>query len=458
MQTRDHNQLDFLTAAMPPEVWTLSAELQRVDQLLDDPRLLESLLTRLDPDRGRPSLPATQILRLFYLKERYQLSDRVLLQEVADSFHWRRFCHFGVADSLPHPTSLTYWRKRLGPMGIQELNATIVQQLREQKIVRGRRFRMDSTVIEANIHHPTDSGLIADGIRHITRQVRRLQSLAGDTAQHIRNRTRTVTKTVLALGKLLKRRTNHAQDDVRKLTEALAVIGEQQQRRAQQIVTRIRERLQTMPSHQRKRATRLLHRISQTAVRVQRVVAQSRAASEGERISDRVVSMVDGEARPIIKGKLGQRVQFGYKVQIMEAEQGFVTHYTVDKGNPSDTRALLPALDHHATAFGRSPQIVATDRGYFSAANERECQVRGIQTISLPQRGKKSAQRRQQEHRAAFRRAQRWRAGGEATISRLKRKYGLRRSRYWGYEAVTLGVGLGIWVHNIRRWSQYPTK
>lgn len=90
MQHYDHEQLDFLTAVMPSEVWTLPAELAAVDRLLPDPTIVAPLLVQLDPVRGRPSIPAAQILRLLYLKDRYQLADRVLMQEVADSFHCRR--------------------------------------------------------------------------------------------------------------------------------------------------------------------------------------------------------------------------------------------------------------------------------------------------------------------------------------------------------------------------------
>lgn len=187
---------------------------------------------------------------------------------------------------------------------------------------------------------------------------------------------------------------------------------------------------------------------------VQTVIQQSRAATAGERIADRVGSWADRDARPIKQGKVGQAVQFGYKVQGIEAEAGFVTDYTVERGNPADVDALGPALDRHHTQFGRPPDIVATDRGYYRASNEKDCQHRKIRTVAIPKRGKKSSKCQRHERRPAFRRAQRGRAGAEATISRLKRKYGLRRSRYRGYDAVAAGIGLGIFAHNIRRWAQ----
>ncbi len=450
MQRADHQQLDFLTAAMPSEVWTLPAELATVDRLLDDFTILAPLVNKLDPVRGRPSVPAAQVLRLFYLKERYQLSDRELIQEVSDSFHWRRFCHFGVADPLPHPTTLTYWRRRVGPEGILALNRAVTARLHADKVIRGRRFRIDSTVTEADIHHPTDAGLLADAIRRVTRRVRRLQAVIQEAPTPIRDRARSVKRRILEIGKVLKRRTGEAVAEVRRITEELARIGIAQGRAVAQLIEAAQEQIAVVDQA-------VAHRVAQVEDALQdlqTVIRQSRAATAGERIPDRMVSVADPDARPIKKGKLGKPVQFGYKVQIMEAENGFVTDYAVPTGNPPDAEALGPALDRHRAQFGRDPDIVATDRGYDSAHNQQDCQDRDIGTVAIPKRGKKSAARITEERTPAFRRAQRWRAGGEGTISRLKRKYGLRRSRYRGYDAVATGIGLGIFAHNVRRWAQ----
>lgn len=203
MQTWDHHQLDFWTAALPDELWRLPEELAQVDRFLDDRAMLAPLAAALDPTRGRPSLPVAQVLRLFYWQHRYQLSDRVLVQEVADSFHWRRFCHLGVTDPVPHPTSLTQWRHRLGPAGIAAVNAAVTRRLQTEKVLRGRRFRIDSTVTDADIHHPTDAGLLADGIRRLTRVAHQAQALLPDgPAQTIRDRGRAVQRRILAIGKV----------------------------------------------------------------------------------------------------------------------------------------------------------------------------------------------------------------------------------------------------------------
>jgi len=172
---------DSLGWALPPNLWELPEELALADRFLNDVRLLRPLASCLDLRRGRPSLPVAQVLHLFYLKEQYSLSDDVLLAEVSDSIHWRRFCHFGLADEMPNSSALSKWRHRLGAEGIREVNRSITLKLREEKVVRGRKVRIDSTVVDADIHYPTDSGLIADGVRRLARLGRKIRTAVGGT-------------------------------------------------------------------------------------------------------------------------------------------------------------------------------------------------------------------------------------------------------------------------------------
>ena len=184
-------------------------------------------------------------------------------------------------------------------------------------------------------------------------------------------------------------------------------------------------------------------------------MAQAREVVSGNRIiPDRIVSFFDPEARPIKKGKLGKTVEFGYKVRIDETESGFVTGYELYSGNPSDDDLLLPAIEQHIARFGAAPHAVATDRGFASRANEKSVEALGVARVSLPTRGKKSKKRSEHEKQLWFQDLQRYRAGGEAKISLLKRKYGLGRSRYRGLAGSKAWVGFGIWVHNLRKSAQ----
>ncbi len=443
---------------MPRELWELPEELALADRFLNDTRLLKPLAGCLDLEHGRPSLPVAQVLRLFYLKEQYRLSDDVLIREVSDSIHWRRFCHFGLADEMPDPSALSKWRHRLGADGIRKVNRAITLKLHAERVVRGRKIRVDSTVVDADIHYPTDSGLIADGVKRLTRLGKQIKSALETTVTEVHDRSRSVKKGLLGIGKLLRRRSGDAVQEVRKVTEALARIGERQARAVVRLSEEAQGKLARLRGKGRRRVERLLREASEMQRLLATVIDQSRKVTAGDKhIKERVVSLSDPDARPIKKGKLGQTVQFGYKVQLVEGEKGFVTDYVTEHGNPRDTDALVPDLDRHRSMFGSYPDIVAGDRGFSSYSNEEECRARGIRVIAIPRCGKRSKARIEEEHSPSFRRANRWRAGIEARISVLKRMYGLRRSRYRGYERVAMGVGLSIFGHNTRRWVKLMT-
>jgi len=419
-------------------------------------RLLEPLAGCLNLKHGRPSLPVAQVLRLFYLKEQYRLSDEVLIREVSDSIHWRRFCHFGLTDEMPDPSALSKWRHRLGADGIRKVNRAITLKLHEEKVVRGRKIRIDSTVIDADIHYPTDSGLIADGVKRLTRLGKQVQSAVKGTVTAVHDRSRSVKKRLLGIGKLLRRRSGDAVQEVRKVTEELARIGERQMRTVAHLSEEARQKLARLRGKAvRRKAEGLLHKVSEMQRLLEAVIDQSRKVTAGEiHIKERVVSLSDPDARPIKKGKLGQTVQFGYKIELVEGEKGFVTDCVTEHGNPRDTDALVPALDRHRSTFGSYPDIVATDRGFSSYSNEEECRARGVRVIAIPRCGRRSKARVMEEHSPSFRRASRWRAGIEARISVLKRMYGMRRSRYRCHDRVAMGVGLSIFAHNTCRWAR----
>jgi transposase, IS5 family len=213
------------------------------------------------------------------------------------------------------------------------------------------------------------------------------------------------------------------------------------------------QKLAKLRGKARRQAERLLHQASEKQRLLAIVIDQSRKVTAGQtHIKDRVVSLSDPDARPIKKGKLGQTVQFGHKVQLVEGEKGFVTDYVTEHGNPPDVEALVPALDRHHAIFGRYPDTLAGDRGFSSFSNEQECKKRGIRVIAIPRPGKRSEARIAEEHSRSFRRASRWRSGIEARISLLKRMYSMRRSRYRGHDRVAMGVGLSIFAHNTCRW------
>ncbi|MBC7348174.1 MAG: transposase, partial [Clostridia bacterium] len=164
-------QLCFAEASLPKELFGLSEELAKVDALLDDPRFMEPFLERFNTKVGRPTVPVEIYLRLMYLKHRYGLGYETLVKEVSDSIMWRRFCRIPLSQKVPHATTLIKLTKRYSPKVVEELNRVLVAKAREKKVVRGKKLKVDTTVVAADIHYPTDAGLLADGVRVITRVV-----------------------------------------------------------------------------------------------------------------------------------------------------------------------------------------------------------------------------------------------------------------------------------------------
>src|SRR6266542_63049 len=197
-------QRDFWEDLLPEQARRMSPELQAVDAFLDDERFLAPFVARFPSKRGRYTIPMETYLRLMYLKTRYQLGYETLVTEVTDSVGWRRFCRISLSGRVPDASTLI--KLTNGPCkGLaQDVHDALVEKLTEQKILRGRKVRVDTTVVEADIHYPTDADLLADGVRVVTRTVKQLQQTGVETGGKFRNVGRSVKKRLLALGKGLK--------------------------------------------------------------------------------------------------------------------------------------------------------------------------------------------------------------------------------------------------------------
>lgn len=437
---------------LPLQAQTLSDELAIVDAWLADDRFFEPYRQRFNTHIGRPTVPVETYLRLMYLKHRYGFGYEMLVREVADSLHWRRFCHIRLDGEVPHPTTLSKLTRKYGPEVLQDLNELLLRKARDHKILRGQKLRVDTTVIQAPIEHPTDIGLLADAARVVTRTVKQIQTAGAAIRTVFRNRLRTVKGALRAVGRALRTRTGEVKTTVEHQTARVLRITRQVVTQARRVLDNSRQAIRQLPRHaaaivQRKRA-QLRQALQLTA----QVVAQTKQRLQGiTSIPDRLVSLFDPEARPICRGKLSAKTEFGYKALLAENEQRLITHYAVHIGNPGDGALLGPAFTNHVQVVGRTPHTVATDRGFGSKANEAWLGARGVKRISLPYKGRLGAARRAHEHQRWFKRQQRWRAGQEATISLGSRKYRWRQSRLRGRSGAETWLGWGIMAHNLGR-------
>lgn len=436
------DQMNLWEATFPEELFALNKELVQVDEYLKDERFLAPFIERYTTSIGRPTVPVETYLRMMYLKFRYQLGYESLVKEISDSFMWRRFCRIPLNERVCDATTLIKLTKKFGPEVIGEVNEALVEKARQERVIRGRKLRVDTTVVEADIHYPTDASLLADGVKTITATVKKIKKAAGITTRFV-DRTRSAKKRLLEITKTLKKRSGEAYTEVRKITRDVLTIAKQVSAAAKCVLDEARE---TSGG-----GNALADNLEDTIALTEKIIEQTLKVEAKERVADRVVSLHDPDARPIRKGKLKNDTEFGHKVLIAEAEAGIITSYDVFKGNPADEGMLIATVEKHAQIFGRLPGSVATDRGFYSQDNEAALERMGVTKISIPKRGHISAKRKEFQSTSQFKRLQRFRAGSEATISLLKRKYGLRRSLSRGTNGTKAWVGFGVLARNLQR-------
>lgn len=447
-----NSQLTVWDFALPAEILELKEELAKVDVLLDDEKFLAPFIEKFNTKIGRPTVPVETYLRLMYLKFRYELGYEVLADEVKDSIQWRRFCRISLDKKVPDSTTLIKLTKRYGHETIDNLNEILIVKAREQKIIRGRKLRVDTTAIEADVHYPTDASILSDGIRIITRTVKKIKELGAAVRTEFRDRQRSVKNRILSITKVVKRRTGESYTEVRKITGEIMETAKHVVSDAQKVVTNTRQYLHRNGDNISQKIHDSVQNLKQTIKVTEQIINQTTAVQGGNlHLPNRIISVFDTDARPIRRGKIHAPTEFGYKVMLQETEEKVITGYEVLDGNPNDDTLLVDAVDKHIKTFGRPPRAVAGDRGFGSAENERILKEKGVKQCSLPRKGKISKSRKEYQSRSGFKRLQRWRAGGEATISVLKRKYGLRRSLLRWANGTKTWVGFGILTYNLRK-------
>src|SRR3954469_25535063 len=216
------DQVSLWEAVLPAELLKLPDELARVDGLLDDPVFFAPFERFFDPRMGRPSTPMETYLRLMFLKFRYRLGYESLCREVSDSITWRRFCRIGLDGSVPHPTTLMKLTTRCGSAAVDGLNEALLAKAAEAKLLRTNKVRVDTTVVEADVGYPTDSGLLAKGIGAMTRSVQRIKAAGGATRTRVRDRRRSAGRRARSIAAKLRLRgeqqRDQAQAAVRRIT------------------------------------------------------------------------------------------------------------------------------------------------------------------------------------------------------------------------------------------------
>ena len=450
-----NDQPTLWDSILPPELLVLPVEFGRVDELLDDPVFFAPFAAYFDARIGRPSIPMETYLRLMFLKFRYRLGYESLCREVSDSISWQRFCRIPFGTRVPHPTTLMKITTRCGEDAVIGLNEALLAKAAAAKLLRTDKVRADTTVVEAAVSYPTDSGLLAKAIGSMARTVVRIKAAGGATRTRSRDRRRSAGRRARSIAAKLKLRGEQqrdaAQAAVRRITGELAAITEAVMGEATAVIRNARRALRSAKGHRKGRLHRAINRLNTLVGCAERVVAQTRSRLGGvmPESANRVVSLHDVDARPIRKGRLGKPVEFGYKAQIVDNADGVILDHNVEVGNPADAPQLVPAIERITARTGHTPRAVTADRGYGQASVENDLHELGVRSVAIPRMSKPSAARREFEHRRAFRKKVKWRTGSEGRINHMKRSYGWNRTELTGINGARTWCGHGVFAHNL---------
>ena len=424
------------------EPWMIEA-----DRLLEDESLIDGVFAAQgerhehSATKGRSQTPAEMVLRLLLLKHVRNWSFDTLEREVRANLVYRDFTRIGMG-KVPDAKTLARIAQALGGEVIAELHRRLVEIAQEEGVIQGRKLRVDTTVVETNIHYPTDSSLLGDGARVLTRTMKKIETRAGQMKRKVRNRMRSISKRVVAIAAASRHKGPEGEAKRKKQYRELLRYSRQILNDAKRVIAEVEE----MSTRKKKRLVGLVEHLTEMADRVRRVVKQAKArVFEGiTQLPGKIVSLFEPHSEIIRKGKASKPTEFGKLVQVQEAEQQIITHYDVFDQRPSDRDLLLGAVEAHERVLGRVPRLATADAGYYSQAQEQAVEQKGVKWVAVPNRNTKSAERKKKEHSRWFKQAQRWRTGCEGRISVLKRRHGLSRCRYRGAEGMKRWVGLGV--------------
>jgi IS5 family transposase len=460
-------QLSFGDGLIAGEVSDLREDwMTHADAVLSDEGIVAAVyeaLAKRHPksrSRGRRGAPAEMVLRLLILKHARNWSYEVLEREVRANLVYRDFTRVG-AGKTPDAKTMGRWGLAVGPAVIKQIHQRLVQLAQAQGLSAGRKMRVDTTVVETNIHYPTDSSLLGDGVRVLIRTMTSISKIVGEAGTKLCDRSRSVKLRVLDIARAARSRAKQGRERLQQsygqlLNATSRVVGQAKRfskeiadgtKRARNVLKQLaleglREKLDTM-----------VPLVKQVMKQTRTRIFRGDTHAEGK-----ILSLFEPSTEIIRKGKASKPNEFGKMVKLQEAEDQIVIDYEVYDRRPSDSDLLIAAIETHRAVLGRVPHLVAADAAFYSAKNEAAAKAQGVKRVCIPNRSTKSPERKREQRKRWFRNGQKWRTGCEGRISVTKRRHGLNRCRYKGNDGMKRWVGLGVIADNLINMGQAKKK
>jgi IS5 family transposase len=418
----------------------IGGELKAISQWLDRQRALIGLVAgdlRRDGLRetGRQGLPAEAVLRCALLKQQRQLSYEELAFHLEDSASFRAFARLPLAWS-PKKSVLHQTISAIRSETWEAVNRALLASAQQDKLESGATVRIDSTVSAALMHQPSDSALLWDAVRVMTRLLRQAAALPGAPAISWRDRRRLAKKRARAI------EYSRGKDKRRQLYRELIAATRATQAALQDAVERLADLAGIAAMRWRARVDHYQPLIERILSQSERRVLDGLAVPAGEKL----VSLFEPHADIIVKG--AGDVQYGHKLNLTTGKSGLILDVVVEAGNPADAERFLPMLDRQIVCCGVAPRQIAADGGYASLDNLKAARARGVRDVAFHKK-RGLAVEDMVKSRWVYRRLRNFRAGIEAGISCLKRAYGLARCTWRGLDHFKTYIWSAVVAHNL---------
>ena len=456
-------QISFADWELLQQGISLDPLLQSISDFLDEhEEMVEAVRRDLQrglksPGTGRSGLTPQQVLRSLILMRVKNWNYRELRERIVDGYTLRQFTDF-YCQSVPKHDAFNRAFNRLTPETLRAVNELVVQVAVDLGLEEGQKLRVDTTVVQTDIHHPTDSTLLWDVVRVVTRLVLRLRRAVQKRVQGFHNRSRVARRRMQEIQRMTPQERHERQTEKYReligvteevVNSAQKVVGQTRKARGKDLVADL-----AIPE--------LRKEINHYCELGNRVIDQARRrVLRGEQVpsTEKIYSIFETHTDLIKRGKVQTPIEFGHKVFLAESVHGLITQYEVLEGNPGDDQQVEPSLQRHKDTFGRAPELYGSDRGFFSETNLKSCKRNGVKVVCIPQRGgRKTAKRERYENSPAFKEGQRFRAGIEGRISVLFRGRGMKRCLSEGHQRFELLVGAAVLANNLMRISALLTK
>jgi IS5 family transposase len=355
-------------------------------------------------------------------------------------------------ERVPDAKTLIRLSQVIGVQGVEEIHRRLVELARQRGVVRGRRARVDTTVVETNIHYPTDSSLLGDAVRVLTRAIKRLEAATTGVAHQVRTRLRATSRRMWEIKRAALGKSPQVRERLQHGYRALLKVVRATVRASARVVREVASgRRQAIDDKAARLVRRVCGQLEELGPRVQCIIAQTRARVFGgdTHFEGKLLSLFEPHTEAIRKGKAAKPTEFGKLVKLHEGENQIIVDYEVFAKRPADATLLQSTVKRHKELLGRAPELLAADRGFWSPANKKGAMAAGVKKVCIPAMGRGSAEQRQLQRQRWFRRGQRFRTGCEGRISVIKRRDGLVRCRYRGMDGMNRWVGWGVVSNNL---------